>query len=52
MEVLHARSAGIDLSKRDAKVCVRILPSGLAILPQTRRSRRTHPDRPSQPLYL
>ncbi len=28
MEVLHARCAGIDLSKRDAKVCVRIVPSG------------------------
>ncbi len=26
MEVLHARCAGLDLSKRDAKACVRILP--------------------------
>ena len=24
MEVLHSRCAGIDISKRDAKVCVRI----------------------------
>lgn len=28
MEVLHVRCAGIDLSKRDAKVCVRVVPSG------------------------
>jgi transposase len=30
MEVLHARCAGLDLSKRDAKVCVRIVPEGKA----------------------
>lgn len=28
MEVLHMRCAGIDLSKRDAKVCVRVVPAG------------------------
>ena len=28
MEVIHARCAGIDISKRDAKVCVRIAGSG------------------------
>ena len=28
MEVLHPRCAGLDLSKRDAKVCVRIVPPG------------------------
>lgn len=28
MEVLHARCAGLDLSKRDAKVCVRTVPEG------------------------
>lgn len=28
MEVLHPRCAGLDLSKRDAKVCVRIVPEG------------------------
>lgn len=31
MEVLHPRCAGLDLSKRDAKVCVRVVaPSGRA----------------------
>ena len=24
MEVVHARCAGLDISKRDAKVCVRV----------------------------
>jgi transposase len=28
MEVLHPRCAGLDLSKRDAKVCIRIVPPG------------------------
>jgi transposase len=28
MEVLHPRCAGLDLSKRDAKVCVRVVPDG------------------------
>lgn len=28
MEVLHPRCAGLDLSKRDAKACVRIVPPG------------------------
>ena len=28
MEVMHPRCAGLDLSKRDAKVCVRIVPDG------------------------
>jgi transposase len=28
MELLHPRCAGIDISKRDAKVCVRIAGSG------------------------
>lgn len=28
MDVVHARCAGIDVSKRDAKVCVRIQASG------------------------
>jgi transposase len=27
-EVLHARCAGLDISKKDAKCCVRILPEG------------------------
>ena len=30
MEVVHPRCAGIDISKTDAKVCVRILPEGRA----------------------
>lgn len=30
MEVLHPRCAGLDLSKRDAKVCIRIVPTGRA----------------------
>jgi len=28
MEVVHARCAGIDISKKDAKVCVRIAGAG------------------------
>lgn len=28
MEVIHARCAGVDISKRDAKVCVRVQGSG------------------------
>src|SRR6185312_3440839 len=28
MDVVHARCAGIDISKRDAKVCVRIASAG------------------------
>lgn len=28
MEVIHPRCAGLDVSKRDAKVCVRIVPDG------------------------
>lgn len=28
MDVLHPRCAGLDLSKRDAKACVRIVPTG------------------------
>lgn len=28
MEVLHPRCAGLDLSKKDAKVCLRIVPPG------------------------
>ncbi|MDR0591955.1 MAG: IS110 family transposase [Bifidobacteriaceae bacterium] len=27
-DVLHARCAGLDISKRDAKCCVRVLPEG------------------------
>ena len=30
MEIIHPRCAGIDISKSDAKVCVRILPEGRA----------------------
>ncbi len=30
MDVLHARCAGVDISKRDAKVCVRIAEPGRA----------------------
>ena len=30
MEVVHARCAGLDVSKRDAKVCVRIQGQGRA----------------------
>jgi transposase len=36
MELLHPRCAGIDISKRDAKVCVRIAGSG-----QRRRAAET-----------
>ncbi len=28
MEVLHPRCAGLDLSKRDAKACVPVVPTG------------------------
>ena len=28
MELVHARCAGIDISKKDAKVCVRVQGSG------------------------
>jgi hypothetical protein len=28
MEVLHPRCAGLDVSKKDAKVCVRAVPEG------------------------
>ncbi len=28
MEVVHSRCAGIDISKRDAKVCVRVAGTG------------------------
>lgn len=28
MEILHPRCAGLDLSKRDAKVCLRVVPAG------------------------
>ena len=28
MEVMHPRCAGIDISKRDAKVCIRVQGSG------------------------
>ena len=28
MEVVHARCAGLDISKRDAKVCVRVAGRG------------------------
>jgi hypothetical protein len=28
MEVVHARCAGLDISKKDAKVCVRVHGSG------------------------
>jgi transposase len=28
MEVVHPRCAGIDISKKDAKVCVRVVPQG------------------------
>jgi len=30
MEILHPRCAGLDLSKRDAKVCLRVVPAGKA----------------------
>ena len=35
MEVMHPRCAGLDVSKRDAKVCVRVQGSG------SRRSAQT-----------
>jgi transposase len=28
MEVVHVRCAGLDISKRDAKVCVRVAGAG------------------------
>ena len=28
MEVVHSRCAGLDISKKDAKVCVRVAGSG------------------------
>ena len=28
MEVVHARCAGLDISKKDAKVCVRVAGAG------------------------
>ena len=28
MEVIHARCAGLDISKKDAKVCVRVAGAG------------------------
>jgi transposase len=28
MEVMHARCAGLDISKKDAKVCVRVAGAG------------------------
>jgi transposase len=28
VEVVHARCAGLDISKRDAKVCVRVAGAG------------------------
>jgi hypothetical protein len=28
MEVVHARCAGMDISKKDAKVCVRVAGAG------------------------
>jgi len=28
MEVLHARCAGLDISKKDAKVCIRVAGAG------------------------
>jgi hypothetical protein len=28
MEVVHARCAGLDVSKKDAKVCVRVAEAG------------------------
>ena len=28
MEVIHSRCAGMDISKKDAKVCVRLAGSG------------------------
>ena len=30
MDVVHPRCAGVDISKRDAKVCVRIAGAGRA----------------------
>ena len=30
MEVIHPRCAGLDISKKDAKVCVRIAGAGAA----------------------
>ena len=35
MEVIHSRCAGMDISKKDAKVCVRLAGSG-----RRKRSRR------------
>ncbi len=35
MDVLHPRCAGLDVSKRDAKVCVRIAGSGRAAATST-----------------
>jgi hypothetical protein len=28
MELIHPRCAGMDISKTDAKVCVRVAPAG------------------------
>ena len=28
MEILHPRCAGLDVSKEDVKVCVRVIPEG------------------------
>jgi len=35
MEVVHARCAGIDISKKDAKVCVRIAGAGRRRTPES-----------------
>jgi hypothetical protein len=35
MEVIHPRCAGIDISKKDAKVCVRVQGNGRATTTST-----------------
>jgi transposase len=42
MDVVHPRCAGLDVSKRDAKVCVRIQDSGRAGASSV--GCRTHPE--------
>ena len=38
MELVHPRCAGLDVSKRDAKVCVRVAGSGRAAATSTVRT--------------
>lgn len=43
MEVVHARCLGMDVSKSDAKVCVRIQGRGSSTLSSTPGAARQHP---------